>query len=179
VILYCLEQDGVVGGEPPASSGVPAFRFDAGEDFLSYTGSDRWVSREMMVHEVARRLATGEHCVTLIEEGILVHWGWIQLGLKEIHMREVDFVYPLPPGSATTYGVYTEPPFRGRGLHRRGAAVRACWAFELGAERIFTHVFEGNVPSRRAKEAAGYRPVARIVCVRRLGRRRSRAEPIC
>jgi SAM-dependent methyltransferase len=60
----------------------------------------------------------------------------------------------------------------------RPARYRVRLAAALGAEQIFSSVVDSNHPSRRAKESAGYREVARFVEVRRLGRRRRWSEPV-
>jgi RimJ/RimL family protein N-acetyltransferase len=150
--------------------------WDSVEDFALYTGSDWRLSRAAIVAEARRRLADGEHSFTVVEEGILAHYHWLQLGRPEITFPEVGARYAVPPQSAISYGAYTEPRLRGRGLHRLSARETVHTAFALGAGQIFSGVIETNRASRRAVEGAGYRPVARIVCVRRLGRRRVRVD---
>ncbi|HEV8536563.1 MAG TPA: GNAT family protein [Candidatus Limnocylindria bacterium] len=152
-------------------------RWDALADFSRYTGSDWHLSRAAIVAEARRRLAQGEHSFTVVEEGVLAHYHWLQLGQREITFPEIGASYAVPPGSAISYGAYTEPRLRGRGLHQLSARETVRTAFALGAERIFSGVLETNTPSRRAIEGAGYRPVARLVCVRRFGRRRVWNEP--
>jgi len=156
----------------------PGVHWDALEDFRLYTGSEWQLSRARMLGEAAQRLAEGEHCLTVVDQGILAHYHWLQLGRQEITFPEIGATYPLPPGSAVSYRAYTEPALRGRGLHRLSSRECVNTAFALGAKQIFSGVLEANVPSRRAVEGAGYRPVARFICVRRLGLRRVRLEPL-
>ncbi len=48
----------------------------------------------------------------------------------------------------------------GRGIGTESMVLRTGYAFgELGLEKLITHVFEGNVASRRALEKVGYRTV--------------------
>lgn len=152
-------------------------RWDAVEDFARYTGSDWRLSRAAIVAEADRRLARGEHSFTVIEEGVLAHYHWLQVGEGEITFPEIGATYAVPPGSAISYGAYTEPRLRGRGLHSLSERETVYAALALGAKEIFSGALETNIPSRRALEGAGYRPVTRIVCVRRLGRRRTWFEP--
>jgi RimJ/RimL family protein N-acetyltransferase len=165
-------------GSPFRAVRSGAARWDSLEDFALYTGSDWRVSREALVAEARRRLSQGEHAFTVAEDGVLAHYHWLQLDRQTIFFPEIDASYTVPPGSAISYGAYTEPRLRGRGLHRLSARECVQTAFALGAKQIFSGVLETNVPSRRAVEGAGYRPVARLVCVRRLGRRRVRLEPL-
>ena len=111
-----------------------------------------------------------------VEEGVLAHYHWLQLGRTEIIFPEFGVSYRVPQGSAISYGAYTEPRLRGRGLHHLSARETVHTAFALGAEQIFSGVIETNLASRRAIEGAGYRPVSRILCVRHLGRRRIRSD---
>jgi len=154
----------------------PGSHWDALEDFALYTGSDWRLSRAAILAEAGRRLADGEHSFTVVEEGVLAHYHWLQLGRTEIIFPEFGVSYRVPHGSAISYGAYTEPRLRGRGLHQLSARETVHTAFALGAEQIFSGVIETNLASRRAIEGAGYRPVSRILCVRHLGRRRIRSD---
>jgi RimJ/RimL family protein N-acetyltransferase len=156
---------------PPLLVHGTSSHWDTLEDFGRYTGSDWRLSREAIVAEARRRLAEGQHSFTVIAEGVLAHYHWLQLGEQEISFPEIGASYPVPAGSAISYGAYTEPRFRGRGLHRLSARETVDMAFTLGAGQIYSAVLETNIPSRRSIEGAGYRPVARLVCIRRLGRR--------
>jgi RimJ/RimL family protein N-acetyltransferase len=170
--VYRADREASAQRPPPLRVDRTSNRWDALEDFARYTGSDWRLSRAAIVAEASRRLAEGQHSFTVVAEGVLAHYHWLQLGGHEITFPEIGASYPVPPGSAISYGAYTEPRFRGRGLHRLSAHETVEMAFTLGAGQIYSAVFETNIPSRRAIEAAGYRPVARLVCVRRLGRRR-------
>ncbi len=161
-------------GEKPPS----AFREDTIEDFLHYTGSIWHASRQAMMTEARRRLGRGEHCVTALVDGVLAYYAWVQVEPPTIEVPEVGFSYRLPPQSAVAYDSYTEPRLRGHGLHRWGDRYRVRWAARLGARQIFSAVADSNVPSKRAKEAAGYRPFTHVVRVRRLGRSRTWEEPL-
>lgn len=157
----------------------PLIRRDALEDFRSYARSIWHLSRERMMAEAARRLTAGEHCHTIVEDGVLLHYGWIQLDQAEMHLSEMDFTYRLPPRTAVVYNVYTEPGARGRGLYRRSFAHRVAWLFEHGAEHCVWATLTSNRPARHVSEAVFRTPaVARIIRTRRLGRSRAWVEPI-
>jgi RimJ/RimL family protein N-acetyltransferase len=175
--VYRAERESSAERAPPFRVIRAGSRWDSLDDFARYTGSDWRLSRAGIVAQARRRLAQGEHSFTVIEEGVLAHYHWLQLGEREITFPEIGATYPVPPGSAISYGAYTEPRLRGRGLHSLSARETVNTAFALGAKEIYSGVLETNIPSRRAIEGAGYRPVMRIVCVRRLGRRRVWFEP--
>ena len=155
----------------------PACRWDRLEDFDRYTGSIPHYSRARLKAEAAQRLAEGEHCDTWVEDGVRVHYGWMQLGAATMHMTEIGFTVPVPPNTALIYDVYTEPGHRRRGFHQRAVGERIRVAFELGVDRLMGAVLVVNTPSQTSTEKGGYRPVARVVRVRRFGFTWAWAEP--
>lgn len=178
IVIYRYDRTARERAQRPGQEPDPCFRKDALEDFLRYTGSFRWCSRQEMMAQAIERLHRGRHCYTVVEEGVLSHFAWIKLDAPAIHLTEVDYIYPLPPKSAMCFEAYTDPRARGRGLHRRSLAVRLRDAFEMGAECVLTAIRESNKTAARNAEQAGYVPIVRITRTRRFGRSRWREEPV-
>jgi GNAT superfamily N-acetyltransferase len=117
-----------------------------------------------------RRIDQRQHCFTAIEDGILVHYGWLQLNRQTIEITEVGMKIDLPPSTAVLYDFYTEPSARGRGLYRRALRHIVADAFAAGADRAFIGAMEGNRPSRKGIESAGFKPYLRLTHRRLLWR---------
>jgi len=60
-------------------------------------------------------------------------------------------------GGAQIEGVFTRPPFRGRGIARRGVAA-VCAELLRTSRFVSLHVARENAAARRSYEAAGFRP---------------------
>jgi hypothetical protein len=77
------------GQGPPFRMVGPGRRWDALEDFTLYTGSEWRLSRAAIVAEAGRRITHGEHSFTVVEEGVLAHYQWLQLGRSEITFQRL------------------------------------------------------------------------------------------
>jgi CelD/BcsL family acetyltransferase involved in cellulose biosynthesis len=177
VAVFRLDRAVWEGTPGDGTSGAVAFSMDRPEDLLLYTGSNRWCPRQALMATALERLREGEHCYTVVEDGVLLHYGWINPSARELHVTEVDRRIPLPEGSALVYDGYTEPGARGRGLHTRSLQYRVAECFRLGARSVTTSALESNPVSVRNIQRVFGRPVGRVVQVRRLGRVRSWEEP--
>jgi GNAT superfamily N-acetyltransferase len=177
VLVYVLHR-----GDPVAplarQQDTLAMRRDTVEDFLLYTGSNRWISRQRMMADAIRSLRQGEHCFTVVDAGVLAHYRWMWPHTTVMRISEVAYEFSLPPGSGVAYDAYTEPAMRGRGFQQIGLRREIEEAFRLGCERVFNATVETNAPSRKNIESVGYRPFARVTRVHRLGRSRASMTPI-
>ena len=173
----------------------PLFRKDMLEDFLLYAGSMRWISRQHLMESAIERLRTGSHCYTVVEDGVLIHYAWLHVGVPEMDLSEVGYKYPLPPKSAVLYDDRTDVAAvrallrrtrgskareRRGGLQRRSLLHRFHEAFSMGADCLAGSILELNTRSRENFFALGveFEVVDRVIQVVRLGRRRSWREPI-
>jgi GNAT superfamily N-acetyltransferase len=167
VLLYRLDRGDPI--PPLPVGGTITMNEDALEDFLYYTGSNRYVSRQRMIAEAARRLDGGAHCYTTVEHGVLTHYRWFAPQISALYIEEVAFRYPLPPQSGVAYDAYTEPSARGRGLQKVGLRRELEAAFADGIEHAFNYCLESNGPSVKNIEGAGYRRILRIRRLTRMG----------
>ncbi len=96
---------------------VPMAR-DRFEDLVCYTPAERWQpTTDAFLQSATERLENGEHCYTRVEDGVLVHCGWLVDRQQRTFMAEVHQAWTLPPGAAVVYGFYTHPRYRGRGMY--------------------------------------------------------------
>jgi len=103
------------------------------------------------------RLGSGQHFYSRIEDGRLVHWGWLIDHETTLEPTEIGERLTLPVQSAVLFDFYTRPEFRGRGLY--GRALGQCIA-DAGrvpnARHVVISVLADNTPSRRTTEKAGF-----------------------
>ena len=178
MLLFRLEREEWRPADADGPASGPLFRDDRVDDFIFYTGSNRWRSRQALMLDSLERLQAGDHCATVVQDGVLVHYGWITPHAPAIHLSEVDHRVALPGGGGVAYDSYTEPTARGLGLHQQSLAHRIGQCFRLGAASVTTAVRESNLVSLRNNERLLGRPVARVVRVRRLGLTWSWEEPL-
>lgn len=118
--------------------------------------------------EVAARFRRGCRAHLGWHDGELAAYGWISEGREHVGELARDLV--LPEGESYVWDCATVPRFRGGGLY--GGLLRAV-ADELaarGQRRCWIGASSTNVASNRAFATTGFRPVARVVCLRLGGR---------
>ena len=145
------------GNPMPAAPTVPIAR-DRFEDLVCYAPAERWQPRlTAFLRQAEERLANGDHCYTRVEDGLLVHYGWLVDRKERTFMDEVHQWWTLPPGSAVVYDFYTHPRFRGRGLYASSLGRMIRDAADIpGLDAIYVCVRADNEPSRRVIEKLGF-----------------------
>ena len=145
-------------GAPVAGAPTVPIARDQFEDLVCYAPAERWqMPLTAFLRQAEERLASGEHCYTYVENGVLVHYGWLADHRERTYMGEVHLSWTLPPGSAVVYDFYTHPRFRGRGMYASslGRMIRDAAAIPgLGA--VYICVLADNAPSRRVIERLGF-----------------------
>jgi CelD/BcsL family acetyltransferase involved in cellulose biosynthesis/RimJ/RimL family protein N-acetyltransferase len=131
---------------------------DSLDDLLLYEPSEAW---QPTLQEFARiaidRMADRCHIYSRVENGRLVHWGWLIEHQETSELSEVGQTIALPPGSATLFDYYTRPEYRGRGCYRRSLQQMMVDAACIpGVENIVISVLASNRPSRHVIEKAGF-----------------------
>jgi RimJ/RimL family protein N-acetyltransferase len=138
---------------------------------------------EYLAHLEERRRAGGHHLYSLVEHGVLVHYGWVTSRQERAADAALGLVFKPPPGSAALWDYFTHPDARGRGLYRDTLWQCMHDAVEIdGALHVFIYVYSDNSVSRRAIEKAGFEYYGSLVLERRFGHTRRYAitagEPI-
>ena len=128
------------------------------------------------LRDVLERLEAGQRVYTIVENGTLVHYGWV---IPSTDRCGSDFghEFSLPPGSSVLWDDYTHPQARGRGLHQ--LSLRHRLADEADATRpgdIVIGVGADNGPSRHNIEKAGFRHFASGWLAVRFGKERRWVE---
>jgi RimJ/RimL family protein N-acetyltransferase len=137
-------------------------------------GSYGDMSREQYVaHLDARRRIAGNHLYSVVEDGVLVHYGWLAARQERAPDEQIGLVFIPPRGSAALWDYFTHPIARGRGLYRDSLWQCMHDAVEIdGARQVFIYVYTDNPVSRHAIEKAGFEYYGSLVLERRFVRRR-------
>jgi RimJ/RimL family protein N-acetyltransferase len=118
-----------------------------------------------------RRRSGLHHLYSLLENGTLVHYGWITSRQERAPDAALGLAFIPPAESAALWDYFTHPIARGRGLY--GDSLHQCMhdAVELdGARYVFIYVYSDNAVSRRAIEKAGFEYWGSLVMERRFFR---------
>lgn len=150
-------------------------RRDAWDDLLAM---DHWSyadqDRETYLETLAKRRGEGRHHLySLVEDGILIHYGWLTFPQDTAPDAALGLEFIPPAGSAALWDYFTHPAARGRGLYRRTLWQCLHDAVEIdGARQVFIYVYADNVVSRGVIEKAGFLYRGSLVLARRFFRAR-------
>jgi RimJ/RimL family protein N-acetyltransferase len=111
----------------------------------------------VFLKRVLKGLEHGNHVYTFVEEGRLVHYGWLIERQQKSHLSEVGHDFYLPPDSAVLTDFYTHPAARGKGLYQQSLRQMLHDAALIpGTKHIFIGVLADNGPSRHVIEKVGF-----------------------
>jgi CelD/BcsL family acetyltransferase involved in cellulose biosynthesis/RimJ/RimL family protein N-acetyltransferase len=150
--IYSIRAEHVRDGGAPR-----VVRRDRLPDLLAFDAQPGWSTREEFLSRALTRLQNGHHVYTHVEQGRLVHYGWMGEAQQHADLSEVGQQIALPPGTAVLYEYFTHPEARGRRLYQHSlrqmleeaaAAPDAKW--------IYIWVLADNAASRHVIEKAGF-----------------------
>jgi RimJ/RimL family protein N-acetyltransferase len=127
------------------------------------------LTRDQYLQAVDERRRSGpHHLYSLVENGILVHYGWLTSRQDRAPDAALGLVFMPPPRSAALWDYFTHSAARGRGLYRD--SLRQCMHDAVatdGADTVFIYVYADNEVSRNAIEKAGFEYRGSLVMERR------------
>jgi len=125
---------------------------------------------DQFLREAMDRLEEGGHAYTFVENGRLVHYGWLVERQQQAAIAEIGQVFEMPPGSAVLYNFYTHPEHRGKGLYQRSLAQMAYDAANIpGTQYVYIGALKENAVSCHVIEKAGFQYQQSLFQTRRLG----------
>ena len=127
-------------------------------DLMAYQPAEAWQMRlSSFLKRVLTGLEHGNHVYTRVEDGRLVHYGWLIERQQKSHLSEVGHDFYLPPESAVLADFYTHPAARGKGLYQHSLRQMLHDASLIaGTKHIFIGVLADNFPSRHVIEKVGF-----------------------
>ena len=105
---------------------------------------------------VGARLAAGQWCFTARLDGRLISVRWAAAG--RMHLEYLDYDLDLSADEACSYGLYTDPAFRGSGVSPTGSVAMLRHLREAGFRRVVAAILPENHVSLRSVTKTGYRP---------------------
>jgi GNAT superfamily N-acetyltransferase len=139
---------------------------------LLYDGRGGWVSRDVFLADSIRRIEGGNHVYTYVEDGRLLHYGWMTERQSKSHMDEVHQDFVFPPDSAVLFDFYTAPDARGRGLYMQSLRLALRDAANVpGTKRVYVCVLANNRASRHVIEKTGFEYDGSLIEDRLFGKR--------
>lgn len=128
------------------------------DDLQFFQQTERWLSRDAFVAEARRRIEQeGMRLYTAVQDGVLVHYGWLVPRQQRSWFPYVSQHYDYPEGSAVLFNAYTHPLARGTGLHTRSMRRRiADGAAQTGVRRVYTAIESHNRASRAVAARCGF-----------------------
>jgi CelD/BcsL family acetyltransferase involved in cellulose biosynthesis/RimJ/RimL family protein N-acetyltransferase len=127
-------------------------------DLLAYQPSEAWQPRfRMFLKHALSGLEAGAHIYSYVQDGRLVHYGWLIEREQKSFITEVGHDFYLPPDSAVLTNFYTHPAARGLGFYRQSLRQLLHDAALIpGTRHIFIAVLANNLSSRHVIEKVGF-----------------------
>jgi CelD/BcsL family acetyltransferase involved in cellulose biosynthesis/GNAT superfamily N-acetyltransferase len=140
-----------------AQNVAPVTRRDAFADLLAYEQLPDLYTRQEFLSRALSRIQHGHHVYTRLEQGRLVHCGWLAENQERAVLSEVGQSLTLPSRSAVLYDFHTHPAARGRGLYQATLRQMLHETVANGeTDSIFIWVQAKNASSRHVIEKAGF-----------------------
>ena len=128
-------------------------------DLMAYQPAEPWQMRyNVFLKRALKGLEGGNHVYTCVEQGRLVHFGWLVERQQKSQLSEVGHDFYLPPDSAVLTDFYTHPAARGKGMYQQSLRQMLHDAALIpGTKHIFIGVLADNRPSRHVIEKVGFK----------------------
>jgi hypothetical protein len=106
--------------------------------------------------DVRSRLVDGQWCFTARIDGRLISVRWA--AAKRMHLEYLECDLDLSADEACSYGLYTDPAFRGSAVSPTGSVAMLRHLREAGFRRVVAAILPENHASLRSVTKTGYRP---------------------
>ena len=141
------------------------------DSLKQFVATESWHNPGALLEEFNARIERGEVVASIVREGVLAAYLWLNPGQGSAYLPLVRQHYAFPAGSSTLYNGYTHPLYRGSGHFQRLIRRLVAWWFEQNPQgSIHVAVEPGNTASLHALEKVGFSRVTRLCFTRSLGR---------
>jgi CelD/BcsL family acetyltransferase involved in cellulose biosynthesis/RimJ/RimL family protein N-acetyltransferase len=141
------------------------------EALLAFEPMAAYQTRQAFLARALHQLENEQHCYTFMENGRLLHYGWLGLRQERARLSEVgqEFIFDEPE-NAVLYDFFTHPEARGRGLYQQALyQILHDAAAVPGLKKIYIMVLADNAPSRHVIEKVGFTYTGSLFRQKRLG----------
>lgn len=135
----------------------PKINVDCITDLLLFEPMESWQNKQNFLYQALSRLEQGEHVYTYVDNGKLLHFGWLIENQKKAYFPEVaqEFQYEKP--GAVLYDFYTSPEARGKSLYQKTISKMLFDASNLAnVDTVYISCLAHNLPSRHVIEKFGF-----------------------
>lgn len=128
------------------------------QDLLAFEITEAWQpTMHQFLSGALGNLEAGMHVYTRVEDGRLLHYGWLNEHHRKLFIAEVGQTLYFPPNTVTLGNSYTHQQARGRGLFRDAVSQMLHDAADIpGTEEIYIWVMTDNQASRHVMEKLGF-----------------------
>lgn len=154
---------------PPA---LPPYRRMTLKEFQEQSESDpQWLSHRKL-EQIAKYINKPGFAYYGVFEGErLMSYGGLSLEYD-------NFLYRVnPPETAYLFDAYTNPLYRGRGLHRQIIAIREHEAYAAGKSATYAYVLSSNLASAKGFKRGGYEARFKVT-FKQIGKRQTLEQKI-
>lgn len=125
-------------GNHDTSEVAPIFRFMGRADIEALMPLMQGLAEDVAL----KRMDAGDLCVCGMVNGMPVHIRWIHIG--PCFIRGLGYNHKIQTNHAYSYGTYTLPSFRRRGIYKASLGYAACALFRNGIQQFSAIVMAGN-----------------------------------
>lgn len=155
----------------------PAFQVNAVDDLTCFEETERWHDRAAFLSIAEERLGEGTISITRVEDNRLAFVAWLAPATAESTFGYVRQAVRFPAKTATEYGVYVHPAYRGKGLFQQGLKFMAAHAFDsTDTDILLGAVHDDNPAALHGHRRAGFEHIATLTDRRFVGTTRNTAE---
>jgi len=145
--------------------------FNGYGDVLNFDACEPWHDSKSIVRDFCSRLDRGEVMAAINDEGVLASYGWLNPNQSSAYFPLVKQEFTFPAKSSAIYNVYTHIGYRGKGYYKRVLNGIVEWCFKnTDSQHVVTAIEESNKVAIKANLQMGFREVACLSYVRKLGR---------
>ncbi|MBI9063365.1 MAG: GNAT family N-acetyltransferase [Marinilabiliaceae bacterium] len=138
-------------------------------DLLLYNESNAWLKKRDLLSRALKRFSSEEILYTIVENKMLVHYGWMTKGGKQHRLPELDMVFDSPANSIILHDFFIDPNFREQGLYTKTIEKMLIECRKFGYEEIFIMASEKKIPSRSVIEKIGFKVYRKFRRIKVLG----------
>ncbi len=143
------------------------------EDLLKFEPVESWQFTASQFHQaVLQRFEDGAISYTFVEDGKLLHYGWLLENQAVSCVPEVgNGTFKFPPNTAVLFDFYTHPIGRGRKFYQQSLSQMLHVASEIpDVKQVYIAVLADNGPSRYVIEKLGFKYESSLYMKTKLGK---------
>lgn len=145
------------------------------EDLLLYNEANMGLSKTELLSQALGRFSSGEILFTIVENEVLVHYGWMTKGAKQNSFSDIDMVFNSHTNSIVLYNFFKDLNCSGQRLSMMIIHKMLTECIQHDREELLIRTSEESSSSIREIENIGFRFYRKFRRVKFLGFNRVKA----